>query len=160
MPQIPCKAKTRNNSGLPRSPRIRSLASLAAAAEQQMAVDRGSSKTLVANNSNSNSSSQLLLGGGGRQGTDSLFSILSAPSKISRATTQHYILTPIVDVEANCTTKERSVNEGKNRRLRRPSRRGICILVTIFAIVAVICFLFAGYPLSLYIIKKSNEGSL
>ncbi|KAI9312456.1 hypothetical protein BX666DRAFT_837413 [Dichotomocladium elegans] len=91
--------------------------------------------------------------------TDSMFSVLSAPSKISRSTTQHYILTPPSISSLPYTTKEANFMDTKIK--KKPSRRGIFNTVTIMAVIFVILFLFAGYPISLHVAKqmKGSEAN-
>ncbi|KAI7852861.1 hypothetical protein BDC45DRAFT_607090 [Circinella umbellata] len=108
--------------------------------------------------------------------TNSIFSILSAPSKINRSTTQHYIFTPpsLAELKQNHQNLNNIYKEDKetvimyldeydekksNRRvhIKKPSQRGICNTMTIGTIILVIIFLFAGYPLALHIAKQMNE---
>ncbi|KAI8377687.1 uncharacterized protein BYT42DRAFT_645267 [Radiomyces spectabilis] len=94
-----------------------------------------------------------------RTTTHSLFSVLSAPSKISRSTTQQYLYTPSIHGDFQTdqeTLKQASRKENFFR--RAPSRRGICNTMSILAVVSVIVFLFAGYPLSLYISKEIQKS--
>ncbi|KAG2219871.1 hypothetical protein INT45_000758 [Circinella minor] len=107
--------------------------------------------------------------------TNSIFSILSAPSKINRSTTQHYIFTPpsLAELKQNHQNLNNiykdddetvimyldEYDEKKSKRrvhIKKPSQRGICNTMTIGTIILVIIFLFAGYPLALHIAKRMN----
>lgn len=143
MPQLPSKVKTkiwRQHRSLPRSSKSQYLASM------MDSYDAGSSQTLVPPQPKRFSA--------WRAHTDSFLSILSAPSKISRNTTQHYIFTP-----PSCDsppTKEATFSANIKS---RPSKRGICNTMTIIGVVALILFLFAGYPLFLYIANRIKAPS-
>lgn len=142
MPQFPSKVKAkawRQHYSLPRSSKSRCLASIL------NSHDAGSSQTLVPPQPKRFSA--------WRSHTDSFLSILSAPSKISRNTTQHYIFTPPPCESPPTKEATFSVNIKS-----RPSKRGICNTMTIVAVVAVILFLFAGYPLFLYIANKIKRS--
>ncbi|CAO3633677.1 unnamed protein product [Cunninghamella blakesleeana] len=79
-------------------------------------------------------------------GGDAFYSYFSTPSRISRSSTHQHLFTPEYNHEYPLPTE-------KNRNLSRfiPSRRGVCNIFTMFAIVALVIFLFAGYPLFTYI---------
>ena len=163
MPQLPCTAKNRlsRNHSLPRSPRIRSSLSDIVfdyeitevplnTDEKRGLQGASSSQTLVAY------PHQIPKRGSWRAtGTESVFSFLSAPSKISRTTTQHYIFSPpsLADMHG-----EEMI---ATRRRKTPSQRGVCNAMTIAIVIIVIIFLFAGYPLALHIarqMKNSNDS--
>ncbi|KAI9278190.1 hypothetical protein BDA99DRAFT_553856 [Phascolomyces articulosus] len=118
--------------------------------------------------------------------TESIFSMLSAPSKISRSTTQHYVFSPPSlaelrqhhqsfnnyggsskhqDEEETVTMymdDEKTLDSKGNKRrphLKKPSQRGLCNTMTIATVVVVVLFLFAGYPLSVHIAKQRNENN-
>ncbi|ORY94184.1 hypothetical protein BCR43DRAFT_496016 [Syncephalastrum racemosum] len=100
-----------------------------------------------------------------QQQRSTLLSVLSSPSKISRTTTQHYILTPPSYYQLSPTKEQQAfvfdspqdakkADFGAFAQKRRPSRRGVCNTMTILLVVAVVLFLFAGYPLTLYILQQ------
>ena len=109
---------------------------------------------------------------------NSILSILSAPSKINRSTTQHYIFTPpsLAELKQNHQSlnniykdeKETVImymdeydEKGSKSRvhIKKPSQRGICNTMTIATVILVILFLFAGYPLALHIAKQMSEDN-
>ncbi|KAI8141589.1 hypothetical protein BJV82DRAFT_580248 [Fennellomyces sp. T-0311] len=156
MPQFPCTAKSRVSTrsihhSLRRSPRIRSSLS-------DIIYDYDEITEIPLNTDEKRglqgaSSSQTLVAYQPKRttGTESVFSFLSAPSKISRTTTQHYVFSPPslaeMQGEEMIATKRR----------KTPSQRGICNAMTLAIVIIVILFMFAGYPLALHIAKQMKN---
>lgn len=93
--------------------------------------------------------------------TDSKYSIISAPSKICSSSTHQYIFTPPsmislphTDKQSGLTTPIVATNTTTKK---KPSRRGVCNTMTILAVVLVVLFLFAGYPITLRIAKHLKD---
>jgi hypothetical protein len=88
----------------------------------------------------------------------SVISGLSTPSKISHSNTHHYLsVTEGVDsvaVDVKQEIRDPDFDTSLQEKKRPVNKRGVCNLMTIVIILAIIVFMFAGYPLSLYISKK------
>ncbi|KAG0173600.1 hypothetical protein DFQ30_007515 [Apophysomyces sp. BC1015] len=173
----PSEAKISPKSrSIPRSPRVRALATILnmsrcdgdgdSIKEVPMDEEENSYRDIQTNESNlTNFSSQTLVdnkyssqpaGGLSRTNTNSLFSVLSAPSKISRSAAQQYLFTSSSAYHGSLPSQHEIVkNPDFNTKIKtRPSQRGVCNILTIIVVVSAIVFLFAGYPLSLYITKQ------
>ncbi|KAI7879445.1 hypothetical protein K492DRAFT_195954 [Lichtheimia hyalospora FSU 10163] len=88
--------------------------------------------------------------------TDSKYSILSAPSKICSSSTHQYIFTPPSMISLPHTDKQSGFTPVLAT-TKKPSRRGVCNTMTILAVVLVVLFLFAGYPITLRIAKHLKD---
>ncbi|CAO3683999.1 unnamed protein product [Umbelopsis vinacea] len=88
----------------------------------------------------------------------SVISGLSTPAKISHSNTHHYLPVTegedlvIIDVKHEIVDPDFDTSLQEKR--RPVNKRGVCNLMTIVIILAIIVFMFAGYPLSLYISKQ------
>lgn len=89
--------------------------------------------------------------------TDSKYSILSAPSKICSSSTHQYVFTPPSMVSLSHTDKQSAFTAPVVASTKKPSRRGVCNTMTILAVVLVVLFLFAGYPITLRIAKHLKD---
>ncbi|KAI8088976.1 uncharacterized protein BX664DRAFT_331889 [Halteromyces radiatus] len=99
---------------------------------------------------------------------DSLLSHLSTPSRISRSSTHQHLFTPEFDhpyyssgllPTASKFNFKKKKKSSKDLSKMTPSKRGIGNIVTILAVIAVILFLFAGYPLTIYITRNIHHSS-
>ncbi|CAO3596209.1 unnamed protein product [Absidia cylindrospora] len=101
---------------------------------------------------------------------DSLLNHFSAPSRISRSSTHQHLFTPELDYDGYSSTAALTSDfDEKNKRKKRqsakdlakmvPSKRGVGNIMTIFAVIAVIIFLFAGYPLTIYLTRRFHSSS-
>ncbi|KAI8577285.1 hypothetical protein K450DRAFT_201260 [Umbelopsis ramanniana AG] len=92
----------------------------------------------------------------------SVISGLSTPAKISHSNTHHYLPATegadqvIIDVKHEIIDPDFDTSLQEKR--RPVNKRGVCNLMTIFIILAIIVFMFAGYPLSLYISKQLHPN--
>jgi hypothetical protein len=92
----------------------------------------------------------------------SVISGLSTPAKISHSNTHHYLSATegadqvIIDVKHEIIDPDFDTSLQEKR--RPVNKRGVCNLMTIFIILAIIVFMFAGYPLSLYISKQLHPN--
>ncbi|KAG2182053.1 hypothetical protein INT43_006979 [Umbelopsis isabellina] len=88
----------------------------------------------------------------------SVISGLSTPSKISHSNTHDYLsATEGVDsvaVDVKHEISDPDFDTSLQEKKRPVNKRGVCNLMTIVIILAIIVFMFAGYPLSLYISKQ------
>lgn len=88
----------------------------------------------------------------------SVISGLSTPAKISHSNTHHYLPATegldrvIIDVKHEIVDPDFDTSLQEKR--RPVNKRGVCNLMTIIIILGMILFMFAGYPLSLYISKR------
>ncbi|KAJ2964612.1 hypothetical protein NQZ79_g476 [Umbelopsis isabellina] len=93
----------------------------------------------------------------------SVISGLSTPSKISHSNTHHYLsATEGVDsvaVDVKHEISDPDFDTSLQEKKRPVNKRGVCNLMTIVIILAIIVFMFAGYPLSLYISKQLHPTS-
>ncbi|KAI8344237.1 hypothetical protein BC941DRAFT_6691 [Chlamydoabsidia padenii] len=97
---------------------------------------------------------------------DSFLSHFSTPSRISRSSTNQHLITPELDSEDYSSTFHLTAefNEKKSKKSSRdlarvvPSKRGVGNIMTILAVIAVIIFLFAGYPLTVYLTRKIHSS--
>ncbi|CAO3629136.1 unnamed protein product [Cunninghamella echinulata] len=84
---------------------------------------------------------------------DSFYSYFSTPSRISRSSTHQHLFTPEYHNEYPLPTE-------KNKRDFKkfiPSKRGVCNIMTMLAIISLVVFLFAGYPIITFISRKINQ---
>ncbi|KAI9289470.1 hypothetical protein BC943DRAFT_356432 [Umbelopsis sp. AD052] len=92
----------------------------------------------------------------------SVISGLSTPAKISHSNTHHYLPATegadqvVIDVKHEIIDPDFDTSLQEKR--RPVNKRGVCNLMTIFIILAIIVFMFAGYPLSLYISKQLHPN--
>lgn len=92
----------------------------------------------------------------------SVISGLSTPAKISHSNTHHYLPATegadqvIIDVKHEIIDPDFDTSLQEKR--RPVNKRGVCNLMTIFIILAIIVFMFAGYPLSLYVSKQLHPN--
>ncbi|KAI8060025.1 hypothetical protein BC940DRAFT_312985 [Gongronella butleri] len=86
---------------------------------------------------------------------DSLFSHLSTPSRISRSSTHQHLFTP--ELHQDVSPLSPSALRIDKRVMMRPSKRGACNIMTIAAVIAIVVFLFAGYPLTIYLSRRLHE---
>ncbi|ORX58703.1 hypothetical protein DM01DRAFT_311298 [Hesseltinella vesiculosa] len=87
---------------------------------------------------------------------DSLFSHLSTPSRISRSSTHQHLFTPELHQDV-LPLSPSALRLHKGTLL--PSKRGACNIMTILAVIAVIVFLFAGYPLTIFLTRHFHEST-
>ncbi|KAH8551613.1 hypothetical protein BGW37DRAFT_520562 [Umbelopsis sp. PMI_123] len=92
----------------------------------------------------------------------SVISGLSTPAKISHSNTHHYLPATegadqvVIDVKHEIIDPDFDTSLQEKR--RHVNKRGVCNLMTIIIILAIIVFMFAGYPLSLYISKQLHPN--
>jgi hypothetical protein len=100
---------------------------------------------------------------------DPFLAHFSTPSRISRSSTYQHLITPELDSEDYSSTfhltsdfkekKARKKKPAKDLARMLPSKRGVGNIMTIVAVIAVIVFLFAGYPLTVYLTRKIHAPS-
>lgn len=93
----------------------------------------------------------------------SVISGLSTPSKISHSNTHHYLSATegvdSVSVDVKHEISDPDFDTSLQEKKRPVNKRGVCNLMTIVIILAIIVFMFAGYPLSLYVSKQLHPTS-
>ncbi|SAM08906.1 hypothetical protein [Absidia glauca] len=97
---------------------------------------------------------------------DPFLAHFSTPSRISRSSTYQHLITPELDSEDYSSTfhltsdfKEKKAKKRPAIARMLPSKRGVGNIMTIVAVIAVIVFLFAGYPLTVYLTRKIHAPS-